>query len=113
MAVYAIVETTCSPIETRKSKTDLMSLKRLINREVPSLLTHQERKRITRAIVDPDIESLAQTSGTSELLQTAPQTYSYYPYFRIRRIFKKRNNDNNEPPLSNYADPYDHFPTVA
>ncbi|CAH1998496.1 unnamed protein product [Acanthoscelides obtectus] len=48
-----------------------------------------------------------------ELLQSAQtRYYYYYPYFRVRRISRRRWSRPRHP-LSNYEDSYDKFPTVA
>lgn len=116
-----VIETRCSPIllNTEKSNRKLSSSRKLINREFPSLLTHQERTRIARAIIDPNVDAIIDdgqaetTRGNEEILDAAPQTYYYYPYVRVRRISKRRYDAIPEHPLSNYADDYDRFPTVA
>lgn len=107
LIVYFVIETMCSPIliNNQDSNENLSPSRKLINREFSSLLTHQERKRIARAVTDP--------IDNEELLDSIPQTYYYYPYFRIKRISRRRNVDIPKHPLSNYADDYDRFPTVA
>lgn len=168
MTLYVIIETTCLSVDTKQAKNGLLYPKRLINRENPSLLTHQEHKRFARAVINSDanrqlietapipeerletslaqkietakgekelletaptqraatanVEELFETAptqrtetanGEDELLETAPQTFYYYPYFRVRRISQRRYDNIFQRPLSNYANDYDKFPTVA
>lgn len=121
LTLYIVIETRCSPLllNTQKSNKNLSPSRKLINREFPSLLTHQEPTRIARAIIDPNVDAIIDdgeagtTHDNDEILDSAPQTYYYYPYFRVRRISKRRYDDIPKHPLSNYADDYDRFPTVA
>lgn len=107
--IFAVVGTKCSPLHNRESKTEVWPSRKLINREFPTLLTHQEGKRIARAIDSSDV-----VSNLDELLDTAAQTrYYYYPYFRVRKISKRTYDTRPSNAFSNYANDYDRFPTVA
>lgn len=55
-----------------------------------------------------DVNSASSDSSSSEEdLSNLGHQYRFYPYYRIRHIQKVR----QPPPLSNYADSYDKFPT--
>lgn len=63
--------------------------------------------RFIRDTSDDVSRSSSQSVPSSEDLSTSGNEYHYYPYLRVRHIQKI----DKEPPLSNYADSYDKFPT--
>lgn len=104
------------PIQYENPKSPLSRPKPLVNREHFSLLTHQERTRAVRAISESNIAEqalIADSKDGDELLETAPQTYYYYPSLRVRQIYRRRYDVPSRGAFSNYANNYDEFPTVA
>lgn len=69
-----------------------------------------------RAVSDSNIAkqtSITDSKDGEELLETAPQTYYYYPALRVRQISRRRYDSPYRGSFSNYANNYDEFPTVA
>lgn len=107
LIIFNIIETISSPINTRQLDSDFRHF-------YPDI--HLERTRIARAVTDPffdDQDPIIDSKDDEEFLNTAPQTYYYYPYYRIRKISRRTYDNPSIQPLSNYADSYDRFPTVA
>uniref|UniRef100_A0A6P7GW64 Uncharacterized protein LOC114343022 n=1 Tax=Diabrotica virgifera virgifera TaxID=50390 RepID=A0A6P7GW64_DIAVI len=60
---------------------------------------------LVRRQAEPDI------GYSDESLDDSPRRHYYRPYVRIRRVYRTHYQPRH--PLSNYADSYDRFPTVA
>lgn len=111
LILVIIIQIKSSPINNRQLVRNVWYPKFLAIRESPD--TPLERRRHIRAVIDPIVDTEDSTNDSSadeEPLETAAQRYYYYPYYRVRKISAR---SYNNPPLSNYADNYDKFPTVA
>ncbi|XP_057657499.1 uncharacterized protein LOC130894603 [Diorhabda carinulata] len=105
-AIFACVSVYSLPVFEDRSPVELVNTYyQLYPREVhyPNVITKRE--------IEPDIGSDESESSDEDDLYRA-HTRRYYPYFRVRRIYRTRYSQPKYP-LSNYADSYDRFPTLA
>lgn len=72
---------------------------------IKRMTNDRDQKRVERNVKNCDDVDSDEDSDCGDDLESSEAKYRFIPYFRIRHI--------SHHPLSNYADSYDHFPTVA
>lgn len=110
----------CSTVEIGIPERKLQSLGELqitkhlsstLGKDAGALINEKNNKLHT---LSAEIDYVPNADDNAEILYSAPQTYFYYyPFFRVSKITKNKYNRRPQKPLSNYANNYDKFPTIA